>query len=97
MKVFLTGGSGFIGKVTGALLLETGDEVHAIARSAEAAGKVEAWGGTVVEGDITAAGEWQERLRACDAVVHAAASVGDWNATDTGYSGNRHGESASIT
>jgi len=91
MKVFLTGGSGFIGKVTGDLLLRDGYEVFAIARSAAAAGKVEAWGGTVVEGDITAAGEWQERLRACDAVVHAAASVGDWSRTEEYWSVNVEG------
>ncbi|MFC1529870.1 NAD-dependent epimerase/dehydratase family protein [Gemmatimonadota bacterium] len=91
MKVFLTGGSGFIGKVTGELLHREGYEVFAIARSAAAAGKVEAWGGTVVEGDITTPGEWQERLRACDAVVHAAASVGDWSKTEEYWSVNVEG------
>ncbi len=78
MKIFLTGGSGFIGRVTGILLLREGYEVFAIARSPAAAGKVEAWGGTVVEGDITTPGPWQERLGECDVVVHAAAFVGDW-------------------
>jgi len=91
MKVFLTGGSGFIGKVTGELLLSEGFEVLAIARSTTAAGKVEEWGGIVVEGDITVPGLWQERLRDCDAVVHSAATVGDWSRTEEYWSVNVEG------
>ena len=100
MKVFLTGGSGFIGQVTGALLLEAGHDVSAIARSETAAGKVRAWGGTVVEGDITTPGPWQDRLAECDAVMHAAASVGDYGDT-RGYwrvnvEGTRHVAEAAL-
>ncbi len=79
MKIFLTGGSGFIGSVTGRRLVEAGHEVLGLARSDPAAGRVRLWGGRVVAGDITADGAWMDVLGECDAVIHAAASVGDFN------------------
>ncbi len=77
MRVFLTGGSGFIGGVTGRRLIEAGHEVYGLARSKQAALRVRAWGGRVVEGDITADGPWMDELGECAAVIHAAAAVGD--------------------
>jgi|GEM_PF-3363824 len=77
MKIFLTGGSGFIGGVTGRLLAEQGHEVLGLARSEAAAAKIRAWGGRIVEGDITGDGPWQEVPAECEAVIHAAAAVGD--------------------
>lgn len=85
MRVFLTGGTGFLGRHMVAALGERGDRAVVLSRSAERARQV--FGGAahvdVVEGDPTCAGAWQERLAGCDAVINlAGAAFGErrWNA-----------------
>jgi dihydroflavonol-4-reductase len=51
-RVFVTGGSGVIGGALVARLLERGDEVVGLARSDEAAAKLEERGAQVVRGDV---------------------------------------------
>jgi dihydroflavonol-4-reductase len=51
-RVFVTGGSGVIGGALVARLIERGDEVVALARSDEAAAKLEERGARVVRGDV---------------------------------------------
>ncbi|MBT8496553.1 MAG: TIGR01777 family oxidoreductase [Deltaproteobacteria bacterium] len=72
MKVFITGGTGFIGQQIARLLIERGDSVVVLSRSAERArGRLPA-GATVVEGDPQYAGDWQAAVAGCDALVHLA-------------------------
>lgn len=69
MHVFITGGTGLIGRKIVAKLRERGDDVTVLSRSAKA------WlppGVNLVEGDPTVAGDWLDRLAECDAVVHLA-------------------------
>ena len=51
-KVFVTGGSGLVGGALVKRLVERGDEVTALARSDEAAAKLEAAGARTVRGDV---------------------------------------------
>ncbi len=51
-RVFVTGGSGVIGGALVARLIERGDEVVALARSDEAAAKLDERGARVVRGDV---------------------------------------------
>lgn len=80
MRVFITGGSGFIGRALTAALRARGDQVIVLSRTAQPAlGD----GVEIVEGDSTSAGPWQAALAGCDAVVNLAGqSVGGqrWNA-----------------
>ncbi|MBV0920373.1 MULTISPECIES: NAD-dependent epimerase/dehydratase family protein [Mycobacteroides] len=71
MKIFVTGGSGFLGARLIPTLVGDGHEVFALARSASSIDTVRALGATPVEGDL----ESPEKLSlpSVDAVIHAAA------------------------
>ncbi|MER3424621.1 MAG: hypothetical protein C4293_16785, partial [Nitrospiraceae bacterium] len=52
MKVFLTGGTGYIGRAVAAALKRAGHEVTSLARSEEAARKLAAQGIRAYKGDL---------------------------------------------
>jgi dihydroflavonol-4-reductase len=70
MKVFLTGGSGFLGGALLKALQARGDEVVALARSEGAATALS--GATVVRGDTLDEAAMTEGMRGCDIVFHVA-------------------------
>lgn len=71
-RVFVTGGTGFIGCALVAALRGRGDEVIVLGRNAARARRELGQGVEVVEGDVALGGAWQERLRGVDAVVNLA-------------------------
>ena len=73
MKAFVTGGSGFIGQHVVQKLVARGDEVHALARSAESANLLRQLGATVFMGDITDSASLRPAMTGCDVVFHIAA------------------------
>lgn len=73
MRVFVTGGTGFIGGEVVRRLRERGDEVACLVRTPEKAGKVSALGCEIVAGDLGDAEALRGGMEGCDAVVHAAA------------------------
>jgi uncharacterized protein (TIGR01777 family) len=70
MRVFITGASGLLGGRLIERLLARGDQVLALSRRAPADGARP--GPTWIEGDVSVAGAWQQRLDGSDAVVHLA-------------------------
>lgn len=74
-QVFVTGGSGFVGKHLIPMLLEQGYQVKALARSAEAIQKVESLGATAVNGDLNDVQALTVGVKDCSTVFHLAASV----------------------
>lgn len=76
MKVFLTGGTGYIGSAVLAELVRSGHEVSALARSGASAGKVEAAGARAVRGGLTDGELLAREAASADGVIHAA-SPGD--------------------
>ena len=70
MKVFLTGGSGYIGRSTIQALLRHGIEVHALARSERSARAVAELGATPVPGALTDTGVLREAAGRADGVIH---------------------------
>jgi dihydroflavonol-4-reductase len=73
MKVFVTGGTGFVGRRVVRKLLDRGYTVNALARSAESAALLKEMGAKVVWGDITDAASMREGMRGSDVVFHLAA------------------------
>lgn len=74
-KVFVTGGSGFVGQNLIVMLIEKGYQVKALARSTEAIQKVERLGATAVQGDLYDSQALTDGIKDCSAVFHLAASV----------------------
>ncbi len=73
MKVFVTGGTGFIGGEVVRQLHERGDDVVCLARNPEKATKVSALGCEIVSGDLGDVEAIRNGMDGCDVVVHAAA------------------------
>lgn len=73
MKVFVTGGTGFIGGVVVRQLRERGDDVTCLVRSPEKAAKLTALGAEIVPGDLGDGEALRLGMEGCDAAVHAAA------------------------
>lgn len=73
MKVFVTGGTGFIGGEVARQLRARGDEVVCLVRSPEKAGALSAQGCELVRGDLSDADAIRSGVQGVDGVIHAAA------------------------
>ena len=73
MRVFLTGGTGFIGGEVARRLRERGDAVRALVRDPARAAHLEALGCELFEGDLSDEARLAEGCRGAGAVVHCAA------------------------
>src|SRR5215212_9211286 len=72
MRVFLTGGTGFIGEHVARKLRERGDDVVALARSPEKGAALGELGCELVEGGVSDVDAIRAGLEGCDAAIHAA-------------------------
>jgi dihydroflavonol-4-reductase len=73
VKVFVTGGTGFIGGEVARLLRARGDDVACLVRTPEKAGKLSELGCELVAGDLSDAEALRKGMEGCDGLVHAAA------------------------
>lgn len=83
MRVFVTGGTGFVGQRLVAALVARGDQVTVLSRHASSARQRLGDAVTCVEGDSALGGAWQGSVSGHDAVVNLAGqSIGGkrWNA-----------------
>lgn len=74
-KVFITGGSGFVGQNLIPILVEKGYSVYALARSQNAIDKVEKLGARAVKGDLDNKQAIIEGVKNTQSIFHLAASV----------------------
>jgi uncharacterized protein (TIGR01777 family) len=73
MRVFITGGTGLIGRNLARELRETGHHPIILSRRADEVRRDPAmWAYQVVPGDPTTPGRWQDEVDGCDAVVNLA-------------------------
>ncbi|WP_327292886.1 NAD-dependent epimerase/dehydratase family protein [Streptomyces sp. NBC_01198] len=83
MRVFLTGGSGYVGASVVPALLRGGHDVTALARSESSAAALAALGATPVRGDLTDAEVLSGAAAQADGAIHLGAiSSGDAAAVD---------------
>ena len=73
MKVFVTGGTGFIGGAVVRQLRARGDDVVALVRNPAKGAALEELGCTLVAGDLNDERAIRTGMAGCDAVIHAAA------------------------
>ncbi|MDO9353726.1 MAG: NAD-dependent epimerase/dehydratase family protein [Solirubrobacteraceae bacterium] len=73
MRVFLTGGTGFIGGAVARQLRDLGHEVVALVRTPETADDLRRVGAELVEGDLSTADGIAYAAHGCDVAVHGAA------------------------
>jgi dihydroflavonol-4-reductase len=73
MKVFVTGGTGFIGGHVVRKLRGRGDEVHALARNPERGSALAELGCELVSGTLADKEVIREAMEGCDAAIHGAA------------------------
>ncbi|HTR74336.1 MAG TPA: NAD-dependent epimerase/dehydratase family protein [Solirubrobacterales bacterium] len=73
MKVFVTGGTGFIGGALVRQLRARGDDVVALVRTPAKATALEDLGCTLVAGDLNDERAIRSGMEGCDALIHAAA------------------------
>jgi len=74
-KVFVTGGSGFVGQNLILLLISKGYTVNALARSDKSISTIEKLGATAIKGDLDSQKAIAEGMKGCETVFHLAASV----------------------
>jgi uncharacterized protein len=74
MKVFMTGGYGFVGTALTRFFLQTGHEVTSLVRSEQKA-KLLPEGASWVAGDPTKPGKWQESVAGQDVLVNLAGAT----------------------
>jgi hypothetical protein len=73
MKIFITGGTGFVGRYVSRRLSESGHEAFILTRSPVRAKESIPWA-TIIEGDPKTPGAWQQKVAQSDAAINLAGS-----------------------
>lgn len=95
-RVFVTGGSGYVGRNLIRHLVARGDVVRALVRSGDAARTVAALGAEPVRGDLDDLPALQAGMQGCAVVFHCAALVSEWGTRAEYERANVHGTQKAI-
>jgi nucleoside-diphosphate-sugar epimerase len=85
MRIFLTGGSGFVGQSLIKKLLEKKNEVFALGRSERSRKIILSLGANPIQGNLKSIESYKSYLEGMDAVVHVAAMIEMWGKYDDFY------------
>jgi nucleoside-diphosphate-sugar epimerase len=78
MRVFLTGGTGFLGSHFAELAVAEGAEVVSLVRKTSITMHLDSLGVTLCMGDLRNVESLALGIKGCDAVIHAASPIGFW-------------------
>lgn len=78
MKIFITGGTGYIGAHLIKKLIEQGNTIHALVRSVDKAKQIEHPNVILFQGDILDKESIEKAIKGCDQVYHLAAFAKVW-------------------
>ena len=92
MKIYVTGGSGFLGGHLIEHLVGKGHEVVAMARSDASATLVESYGATASRADLSSL--TPDQVAGCEVFIHGAARAEEWGTRKQFWSTNVEGTSA---
>ena len=85
MRVFVTGGTGFVGKPTIRRLVEGGHEVRCLVRRTSRTSEVEALGCELTQGDVTDKASVIAGMEGCEWVVNLANVYSFWEPDRSTY------------
>lgn len=85
MRIFITGGTGFIGGYVARRLAQDGHELVCLARPTSQRGALQAVRAQIVEGDVFAIEALAQGMRGCQAVIHLANVYSFWEKDPTVY------------
>jgi dihydroflavonol-4-reductase len=86
MKIFITGGTGFIGKYTTELLSKTDHQLKVLVRKTSNSSFLNKLNVTIVEGDLADKKSLLEGMKDCDSVINIAALYSLWEPNKKIYS-----------
>jgi dihydroflavonol-4-reductase len=86
MKIFITGGTGFIGRYTTELLSKTNHQLKLLVRKTSNSSFLNKLNVTIVEGDLTDKKSLLEGMKDCDSVINIAAHYTFWEPDNKIYS-----------
>jgi dihydroflavonol-4-reductase len=72
VRIFLTGGTGYIGTALARVLRDDGHDVRALVRTPAKGARLDALGCELVEGDVSDRALLRDQIDGCDGVVHNA-------------------------
>ncbi|HRX16159.1 MAG TPA: NAD-dependent epimerase/dehydratase family protein [Spirochaetota bacterium] len=78
MKIFVTGGTGFIGRNLIPRLVQKRHKVTAVARSAYGKSQLDLMGATPVDGNLASVSTFTSNFSKADAVIHLGAKTESW-------------------
>ncbi len=76
MRIFLTGGTGYVGSAVLDALVRGGHTIDALVRHSQGAAVVQARGAAPVLGDVLDPSSWRDAAAAADVAIHAATEYG---------------------
>ena len=85
MRVFVTGGTGFVGKPTVRRLVEGGHEVRCLVRNTSRTDALEELGCELAYGDVTDKASVLDGMKGCELVVHLANVYSFWQPDKSVY------------
>jgi dihydroflavonol-4-reductase len=86
MKIFITGGTGFIGRYTTELLSKTNHQLHLLVRKTSDSSFLRKMNVTIVEGDLKDKKSLLKGMKDCDSVINIAAHYTFWEPDNKIYS-----------